>query len=215
MSQTAREPAESGDPGLDWWRPSYLGAPSAMESLTTIASPLLAGFCIALIGVLAQAPEKFRLLGLALLALTVAAVMFIMAVQCGFWARQYLWTPDDAQAWHPGNNPANPAAPGSAELIRAQRRAALGYEGWGRRARNFYSFGLFALLLGLAAVLVPQGQGGGSEHAPWRWVAAATALSMLLFEVFWVYGWRWSRRVPWLRKIASLWFQPAVEKDPR
>lgn len=203
----------STDDTADWWRPTYLGSPSAVESMSTIAAPLLAGFSITLIGVLSQAPEKFRLLGPALVALTLAAALFIMSVQCGFWARQYLWSPGEAQAWHPAGTE-DPGHAGQAELVRAQRRAALGYQGWSRRAKTFYSHGLFALLFGLAAALVPHGgTASGSEHAPWRWTAAGIAALVLLFEIFWVYGWRWSRRLPLLRRLAALWFQPAVEKD--
>src|SRR3954452_12145240 len=82
-----------------WWRPTLYGEPAAVDMISTIAAPVLAGFTVALIGVVAQAPANFRWPGIALLLLLLTAVLFVMCLQCGFWARQYLVSRDEAASW--------------------------------------------------------------------------------------------------------------------
>jgi hypothetical protein len=79
--ETAASPLEP----RSWSVPSPYGAPAAVDSLSTIAAPLLGGFSITLVGVVVQASEKFRFSSIALLLLTVAAVLLLLCVQCGFW----------------------------------------------------------------------------------------------------------------------------------
>ena len=62
--------------------------------MSNTAAPLLGGFSIALIGVVAQATDHFRWPGVALLLLACASIAFIICVQTAFWARQYLVRPD-------------------------------------------------------------------------------------------------------------------------
>ena len=66
--------------------PEHYGDPAALDALSSVAAPLLAGGTLALLGVVVQQPSSLRWPGLALLLLVVAAVMLVTAVQCGFWA---------------------------------------------------------------------------------------------------------------------------------
>jgi hypothetical protein len=53
--------------------------------MATVAAPMLAGFTVTLIGVVAQADDRFRYPELSLLLLTLAAAALITCVQAGFW----------------------------------------------------------------------------------------------------------------------------------
>jgi hypothetical protein len=199
---------EDSDPELppDWWRPSSnLGFPQAIELTASIAAPLLAGFSITLLGVVAQASDRFLLPGPSLLLLAAAAVMFAICVQCGFWARQYLATPSETKDWYDEET-----LNFQLESIKArQRKSAPVYLAWVNRTQRTYQVGLLCLLAGIATVLPPQLEGDGSEHAPWRWIAAALVVCAFLFELFWIFGLSVGR-VGWLRrrlvKLAVLWW---------
>lgn len=66
--------------------------------MSGVAAPLLAGFSVTLMTVVAADTAKFRLPGPAILLLVSAAMLFILAVQSGFWARQYLASSADVLA---------------------------------------------------------------------------------------------------------------------
>jgi hypothetical protein len=62
---------------------------------------------------------------------------------------------------------------------------------WARRTRQFYDVGLFALLVGLALILVPHHD--TDVQADFRWAAFALACAAGVGEVIWVIV------DPWLR----------------
>jgi hypothetical protein len=66
----------------------YGRIPDGVSTMASVAAPMLAGFTIALAGVVAQAAEKFRWPSAALLVLAVAAILLINAVQAGFWSQR-------------------------------------------------------------------------------------------------------------------------------
>jgi hypothetical protein len=129
----------------------------AFDATATVAAPLLAGFSLTLIGVVAQAPTAFRWPDTALLLLTVTVLLLVMSVQSGFWARRYR------------------AEPSGRELPVVERTARQ----WMAVGRASYDGGLVALMLGLASVLAPPA--GGTV----RWVAAAIMAAAALGEVIW------------------------------
>ncbi len=206
----------------DWWRPKYnLGFPQAIELTTSIAAPLLAGFSIALIGVVAQASEHFRFPGTCVLFLAFAAVMLLVCVQCGFWARQYLTTPSETKNWYDDIDYVT-----QADAIKSKQRGnAAGYQAWISRARWSYQFALLSLLLGVAVLLMP-GFNPSGPHAPGseqpilRWAASGILFAMVIFELFWVFGLS-LERVTWLkeRKIVKwavlTWFYPVAAREQR
>jgi hypothetical protein len=73
--------------GHEEWCP-YVKVPDGLGTMATIAAPMLAGFTIALAGVVAQAADKFRWPGVALLLLTISAVLLVTSVQAGFWSQR-------------------------------------------------------------------------------------------------------------------------------
>lgn len=192
-----------------WWRPEYLGRPAAAEALTTIASPLFAGFSVTLIGVIAQDSKEFALPGPAMLVLAVAAICFMISLQCGFQARLYQTSPADVAAWNPGYDV-------DADQLRAEKSAqftaSMGYIGWELRSYFYYSLGLAALLAGLGLTLWPPPT---AEQPLWRWVGVGLVAVALLFELFWSFGddlWAKYPRVVHalgLEPLFNAWYRPA------
>ncbi len=172
-----------GTPDAEFpWRPRLLGQPSASATRSGIATPLLAGFSITLLGVVAQQDDNFRQPGLSITLLAIAASLFIVSVQCGFWARQYLVTPSELESWHPETALNNPEYKRTREL---QVRGGRAFDTWEGRARNSYGLGLLALLLGVMVALAPD---SNSPQPELRWTAAAVVALMVLFELFWIVG---------------------------
>lgn len=83
----------------NWRKPSPLGFGAAVDAVTNVAAPLLAGFGVAAIGVVSADTDKFRWPGLVLLSLTLAALLFVTCVQFGFHARRHLYSFADIAAW--------------------------------------------------------------------------------------------------------------------
>jgi hypothetical protein len=82
-------------------KPAPLFYGSALESVSTVAAPLLAGFSLAAAVALGADAEKFRWSGGAMLSLTIAAVLLVSAVQCGFTARRHFYSAADVKDWRP------------------------------------------------------------------------------------------------------------------
>lgn len=176
----------------------------------TIAAPLLGGFSIAMVGVVAQASDRFRWPGFSLTFLALAAAGFIVCIQCGFWARQYLVRPDEVAAWY--QYQADPAGDVLRRLAANQLKLVELYFGWVERTKSSYRFALVSLIAGFGSVLPPTGEGPGSEQASWRWLAACIAAALLIFELFWIIGGRLynTARSKWprLARVLRFWFVP-------
>lgn len=173
-----------------WWTPESknwpMGYPAAMDSTTTVAAPLLGGFSIALIGVVAQASDHFRWPGVTLLLLTLAAIAFISCVQCGFWAKQYLSRPDEVMSWFDQDGLADwERAQLKSRLSQQQSIRAHGHVIWIARTTRCYSLALIFLIAGVAVVLAPTVASPGNEESAFRWVASGVASCYLVFELFW------------------------------
>lgn len=204
-ARMASSPGETPQP--DWRRPPLVGFPAALDSMWGVAGPLLAGFSITFVGVIAQAPESFAASGLAMILLTISAVLFILCIQCGFWARQYLTSPAELLSWEVVIDD---------EKKREQSEEMEGYTAWASRASNSYRFAILVLLLGLSASLVPRAADAGF-NAVFRWLAVAVALVMFIFEVFWMSAHLLhkipvARKITPLRKVAAVWITPVREK---
>ena len=165
-----------------WRKPAPLAYGPALDAVTTIAAPLLAGFSITVIAAVAASSEKFRWPGIALLALTVAAVLLVASLQLGFYARQHLYSAADVADWWTPEY--------LEESHRAERRQREQQEDFARwkkissKARTTYNIGITILALGVASVLVPLPSASHSESS-FRWAAAAVATMAALGELAW------------------------------
>ncbi len=166
-----------------WEIPYPPGALVAVETMGTVAAPLLAGFSITLALFVVQAHGSLHWPNVALVLLVVAALTLLGALQATFWARYYSATPPELAGWWEAslNNP---------DRLRAvqdeQRILISGQRTWARRARLSYNVGLISLLLAFPVVLVPAG--GLANAGFMRCAAILLAFLGFLVEAAWIAG---------------------------
>lgn len=179
-----------------WRFPVPFGRSSATDAMTGVAAPLLAGFSLTLLGVVAQAPEKFLLPGPALLTLTATTVLMVGCVQLGFRARSYLYSASDVADWWPDPRPAIVTT----HLQRQQVGHYAQWAAWSNRARFAYNASVIALAFSVALVLAPPATYGAglpvsAEEGIIRWAASALAAVAGFGELVWAArGWMRARR---------------------
>ena len=149
----------------------------AIEDVTQIAAPVLAGFSITLVALLVTAGADVRLAGAALLTASVSAVSQLVAIQCGAWARHY-HTLRSATA---------------RDVADANKFA---YDGHVKRARWLYGIGVIALLCAMSLAIVPKAD---TRDAEWRWAAVVFIAGVAVLQIGW--GWLvvWGRQRPYGR----------------
>jgi hypothetical protein len=158
-----------------------LGYPAALDAVGNVAAPLLAGFSLASVVVVAADPSHFRWSGAAILALAIAALLLVNAVQCSFHARRNLWSASDVQAWWPELND-HPAW--EVRLREEQDAAFEKWRLWSRWTTRMYNAGIFVLIIGLICVLPPPSGRGNDQML--RWLATAFAVVSLAAEGIWI-----------------------------
>jgi hypothetical protein len=126
-----------------------------------------------LLGLLIPQSDTFRLGDLALILLAAAAVCFIATVQCTFWARQYVVTPQEIEMWRPGY----PAE----RRIALQRLHKGAFDTWSARSVWCYRAGILFVMAGVAVALVPEGSVGLG-----RWVSIAVLAVGFVGELLWI-----------------------------
>jgi hypothetical protein len=173
-----------------WRKPAPLGYGSAIDSLGSVAAPLLAGFSLASVIIVSDDSVNFRWPGAVVLALAIAAVALIGSVQCAYYARQYLWSGAEVSDWWPEMK----ADTGLETLLRREQAEAFyRWGGWIRWARTTYDFGIMALLAGLGLGLVPLHDSGFQSSL--RWAAVSVAFVACVGEAAWIVIASWRRSV--------------------
>jgi hypothetical protein len=169
------------DTSSEWAKPTPLGYGSASEAAQFVAAPLLAGACIAMVGVLGADGDKFRWPGPAMLLLTLAFVVLIASVQYGFHARRHFYSPADIDLWYP------PGArrPTEESLRSAQRHDLREWRRMSRRGSTAYNVGIVLLGAGVTLVLAPP-EAASLGHAVCRWTAATVTAVGSLAELEWI-----------------------------
>ncbi|UOX90436.1 hypothetical protein MUY14_07375 [Amycolatopsis sp. FBCC-B4732] len=178
----------SGGP-ITWTGPGDFGQPAAFDAKTGSAAPLLAGFSLALLGVVAQAPSSFRWPGATLTVLTVVVIILVACVQFGFRGRAVLYSKSDVQAW----GPLSALGPAADERLRAhvQARDMAEWRRWHRRSRLTFNLGIVVLGVGLALLLAPPlkyspDQALTTSEAVCRWIGSGVAILGTLLELVWI-----------------------------
>jgi hypothetical protein len=152
-----------------------------MDSVGSVAAPLLAGFSLASVIVISDDAANFRWPGAAMLGLAIAAVMFIGAVQCAFNARQYIWSAADVLAWWPDMKENSPRE----ERLRSEQDWAFRrWQAWTAWTSRSYELGILALLAALALALPPQH--AMSAQGSLRWAASGVAFAACIGETIWI-----------------------------
>lgn len=179
----------------NWKRPAYLGFPSAIDQMSTVAAPLLAGFSISFIGVITQAPKYYLAPGLALTFLTMAVISLVSCVQLGFYARQYIYSREEIEGWMPPD-PTPEGTVADASQIPSKTsimiNQGLDFEKWltlAKRASVFFNIGIIAIGLSIGTSLLPpesyEGDPLSTHELRFRWVAASLAFLAALGETLW------------------------------
>jgi hypothetical protein len=132
-----------------------------IKSVGDVAAPLLAGFSFTSVVAISGDAARYRWPGLTVLALTLAAILLILAVQSAKYA-------------YPTPGPAPGARPP------AGRGRHWPAERWRLVMRNSYHAGIVALLLGLAFALAPKQAAPGQDVL--RWAASYLAFATCAAE---------------------------------
>jgi hypothetical protein len=178
-----------------WQAPAPPGRGSATDSMTGIAAPLLAGFSLTLIGVIAQDPTNFRWPGATLVTLVITMSLLIASVQFGFHARARLYSAAEIRDWRPDFFEKKQDI-----LAEQQRFHEAQWELWADRARLTYNAAICILAVSLAMTVAPS---HGSKEVALRWSASALALAGGVAEVSWIaadYGDAYARVIGFLRR---------------
>ncbi len=181
--QAGPEPRIEPSHGPYWETPDLYGEAEALNSMGTIAAPLLAGFSLAAMAqTLTIKTSEARWPDAALLLFMLAAVLFVTAVQAMFWARGYQASPAEIKAWWPDVTDPQRLK----RLQREQKRHAAGFRMWSNRARVTYSAALLSLLAALTILAVPPDSYG--QAAVLRWLAVAVGAAAFIAESIWTMG---------------------------
>ena len=137
-----------------WKRPTSIGEGEAIKGMGGIVAPLLAGFSLATVGVLATSydPSKTPLATWSLLCLSSAAVAFLYVMQYSFLAVRSGSPPSSYLDWEQG------AARSRDCLTRVRREQAADrrlFDIFNKRCSVLYDAGVLFFLAGLALVVVP------------------------------------------------------------
>ncbi|WP_436532073.1 hypothetical protein [Actinoplanes sp. HUAS TT8] len=183
-SNESEEPETAGFRRPGWRKPAPLGYGPAVETATGVAAPLLAGFSIAFLGVVGADADKFRWPSQAMLLSLCAGLSLIMAVQCGFNARQYLYSPADLADWWTEEDR---TVPGRAERLQEEQRADFAlWQQWARRGRIAYNLGIVLFTAATALVIAPPPSAAGGDAAV-RWLGTGIAFGVSAGEAAWAF----------------------------
>lgn len=182
-----------------WRRPAPYGHPESIQAAGMVVAPLLAGFTIALMGLVVDASNNgIRHRDTALLVLMGAVTALLAAIQCAYSARRYMVLPDELTAWWPGLTDAGDAnqVRQARELQAEQLAHRLLHGQWADRFRVTYHVGIVLLLTGLTVVLIPPAAGTapagtavavvGEPISDIRWAAILLGGAAAAGELVWI-----------------------------
>jgi hypothetical protein len=166
--------------------PYPYGVHTATDGLGGVAAPLLAGFAVALLGLVLQVDTQMRWPGTALFLFAASAVLFLQVVQLNARARGFVVSFRQALDWYPDADDPERRARVLDEVWQHDAK----WRFWIRRARVLYNVGIVLLLLGTAVLLVPAGL---RDLTFMRWSAIVVALLGAGYELLAMLG-SWLQR---------------------
>jgi hypothetical protein len=181
MAQMA--PEDEPRPVGPWSKPSPLGYSASMDAMGTVASPLLAGFAFASVVVVSDDSGNFRWPGAGILGFSIAAVLFLGALEANFNARSFIWSAADVKDWWPEMEARSYLED---ERRDEQNRAFERWRRWAKWARRMYNGGVLALLVGLSCVIPPPSR--IHDQAALRWAAAGVVCAAFIAELVWMFA---------------------------
>jgi len=159
--------------------PAFYGDTSAVDSMTTIAAPLLVAAAVTVTGVIVQQPDSLRWPGATLLFLVITATLLITSIQLGFWSKRYASTPEQVRQWWLNLNERDLNDRIAADLL-SDREPLL-------RLNNFsrwcYGIGITFLWISIGCAVAPHNT---AVQADWRWSTVGLSWFAALVEVLWL-----------------------------
>lgn len=133
-----------------WHVPGYYGQGDAVQVVGSVAAPLLAGFGVAMIGLVLTAPSGvLRWPNAAIDVLAVSVGLLLFCVQFTLRARQRWSTLSEILGWWD-----DAATDERRQQLRAEQHADMAeFKRWAARVRWSYHFGIVGLYLGMATLL--------------------------------------------------------------
>jgi len=159
--------------------PEFYGEHGSIDSMTSIAAPLLAGAAVSITGVVIQQESALRFPGTVLLLLVLTLLLLLTAVQAGFWARRHAVVPEDIEKWYPELSGSRRRA----LALQDQHRDSADFQLWANRARWCFGLGITLLWAAVATALIPQ---HGNKEPTIRYIAAGVAYGASVLEVAWL-----------------------------
>jgi len=199
-SGTSRKPTQAG---LERW----------VDSIGAVTTPLLAGFSVSAVVVVSDDAANFRWPGAAILALAIAAVVLIAAVQCAYHARLYLSARSDmanAPVPDPRLRPTSGTVSTTETGAKSKPEVGTGpwrtsatigrqlddaYElglAWTKWTQRAYHCGIVALLAGVALAIAPRHAAG--VQGSLQWLATGIAFAACAGEALWIARQYWRAR---------------------
>lgn len=165
LNHSGSEHRRAASESLDAW----------IKPVGETAAPVLAGFSVTVVIVVSDDAKNFRWPGWAILALAIAAIALIAALQSAKYAREKRW---------PGANRTRTPKwwkriPYFGKYFNLPPRERT--EFWQKWTRRFYHLGLAALLAGLAFSLAPP---NNAEQESFRWAASVLSFAACAIETF-------------------------------
>lgn len=163
------------------WKPVYpVGYPGAIDSMGSVAAPLLASVTAGVIVFVATDKTPFRWPNLTMVLLFIGLFALIATVQFAFRARSYVVSPTQIEEWWPDQDEAT-----DHYRRRVQRAHWDGFFQWANRARWAYNVGLLLLAAALATITAPKTQ--THQHiTSGRWLVVAVACLGFAAEALWI-----------------------------
>ncbi len=167
------------------WKPIHpVGLPAAIDSMGSVAAPLLASVAIAVIVFVATTPDSVRWPNLTMGLLLGALISLVATIQFTFRARCYAVTPSQIEEWWPLDDDAT-----KTYRRQMQRYHYNEFQTWMNLARRGYNVGLLLLAASMATIVYPKGT-TVSHLTGGEWTVLVLALLGLVAEALWiVVGW--------------------------
>ena len=161
---------------ITWKLLKPYGQSAAMQSMGSVAAPLLAGFAISTALLVLQVYSSLKWPDTALAFLMLASILFVTSLQASFNARRFYVPPDEWVEW------LNLTTTDARHRQLENNLAGMlpHHDRWIEAARVTYNVGIIVLFAALAVALVPE-----SDPTLWRKLAIAIPALGAVGELMW------------------------------
>jgi uncharacterized membrane protein YeiB len=181
-----------------------------VDAVGSATLPLLAGFSTTSVIVVSDDALNFRWPGLTVLALTIASVLLIGAVQFAYHARVEFSISSGRKDSSVTPLDGNGGDPDTQDARSQQDRHHLRALTWTNWTHFAYHWGLFALLAGLGLAVAPHH--AMSTQGTFQWPATVLAWVACAAELVWIGWWHWWSW-PWQSQQLQRWRATHSQRD--